>query len=89
MQRWALGSGTQAVISLRECAIQAYGSDGRTSKLHADHYQNKNKHVLGYFMWRVMTGQHYTIEYLMQIPGHARCLVDTEFDSFETNVSQK
>ena len=41
--------------------------------------QNKNQYVLGYFMWRVMTGRHQTIEYLMQIPGHARCLVDSGF----------
>lgn len=31
--------------------------------------QNKNKFMLGYFMWRVMTGQSSTVEYLMQIPG--------------------
>ena len=24
-------------------------------------------------MWRVMTGRQRTIEYMMQIPGHARC----------------
>ena len=41
--------------------------------------QNKNQYVLGYFMWRVLTGRHQEIEYLMQIPGHARCLVDGGF----------
>ena len=30
-------------------------------------------------MWRVMTGRHKTIEYMMQVPGHARCLVDSGF----------
>ena len=36
---------------------------------------------LGYFMWRVMTKRHECIEYMMQVPGHARCLVDSEFAS--------
>lgn len=30
-------------------------------------------------MWRVMTGRHERIEYMMQVPGHARCLVDSGF----------
>ena len=41
--------------------------------------QNKNKYVIGHMMWRVMTGRHEKIEYCMQIPGHARCLVDSGF----------
>lgn len=45
--------------------------------------QNKNRYVIGYFMWRVMTGRHDSIEYLMQIPGHARCLVDSGFASLK------
>ena len=28
---------------------------------------NKNRFVIGYFLWRVMTGQNARIEYLMQI----------------------
>jgi len=31
--------------------------------------QNKNLYVLGYFLWRTMTGRQQTIEYLMQVPG--------------------
>jgi len=34
---------------------------------------------MGYFMWRVLTCRHQEIEYLMQIPGHARCLVNGGF----------
>lgn len=41
--------------------------------------QNKNKYVLAYFAWRTMTGLNTNIKYLMQIPGHARCLVDAGF----------
>ena len=31
--------------------------------------QNKNKYTMGYFMWRIMTGQSTKIEFLMQTPG--------------------
>jgi hypothetical protein len=30
-------------------------------------------------MWRVLTGRNEKIEYLMQIPGHARCHIDAGF----------
>ncbi|XP_053392013.1 uncharacterized protein LOC128554725 isoform X2 [Mercenaria mercenaria] len=50
---------------------------------HSDESQNKNQYVIGYFMWRVMTGRHQEIEYHMQIPGHARCLVDSGFASLK------
>ena len=81
----SLVQGPNAVISMIDCALQAYGSDERACALHADNCpgQNKNQYVLGYFMWRVMTGQHDKIEYLMQIPGHARCLVDSGFASLK------
>jgi len=43
--------------------------------------QNKNRYVIGYMLWRVMTGRHGVIEYMMQVPGRARCLVDSGFAS--------
>ena len=45
--------------------------------------QNKNRYLIGYFTWRVMTGRHDVIEYHMQIPGHARCLVDSGFGNLK------
>ena len=45
--------------------------------------QNKNRYVIGYLLWRVMTGRHDVIEYMMQVPGHARCLVDSGFASIK------
>ena len=41
--------------------------------------KQENQDVLGYFMWRVMTKHHQRIEYKMQVPGHARCLIDGGF----------
>ena len=35
--------------------------------------------MLGYLMWRVLSGRQEKIEYMMQIPGHARCHVDAGF----------
>ena len=39
----------------------------------------KNPHVLGYMMWRVMTRRNDQIELMMQVPGHASTLVDSGF----------
>ena len=44
-------------------------------------YFLQNRNILGYLRWRVMTGRHGVIEYMMQVPGHARCLVDSGFAS--------
>ena len=38
-------------------------------------------------MWRVMTGKHDQIEYMMQVPGHAQCLVDSGFASLKQKYS--
>lgn len=52
-----------------------------TCTIHADNCRGKNmnQHVIGYFMWRVMTTQHNRMEFKMQIPGHARSLIDGGF----------
>ncbi|XP_052820507.1 uncharacterized protein LOC128246360 [Mya arenaria] len=73
--------GPDAVISMIDWALQNYGGQSTSCSIHADNCTglNKNKYLVGYFMWRVMTGQHSTIEYLMQIIGHAKCLVDSGF----------
>lgn len=41
--------------------------------------QNKNRYVLAYLSWRVLTGLHREITLSMQIPGHTKCLVDAGF----------
>jgi len=46
--------------------------------------QNKNRYVLAYLAWRVMTGLNVEIKYYMQIPGHARCLIDAGFGRIKT-----
>ncbi|WAR14829.1 hypothetical protein MAR_004934 [Mya arenaria] len=41
--------------------------------------QNKNRYLLAYFCWRTMIGLNEEIRYLMQVAGHARCIIDAGF----------
>ena len=41
--------------------------------------QNKNRFVIGYFAWRVLTGKHTQIHLSFMEVGHTRCLVDGHF----------
>lgn len=73
--------GPDSVISMLDWALQNHNSDETSCTIHADNCcgQNKNQYVIGFFMWRVMTKQHNIIEFKIQIPGHAPCLVDGGF----------
>ncbi|XP_060601134.1 uncharacterized protein LOC132754508 isoform X3 [Ruditapes philippinarum] len=73
--------GPNAVISMVDWVIERDHAEGPTISLHADNCpgQNKNYYMLGYLMWRVLSGRQEKIEYMMQIPGHARCHVDAGF----------
>ncbi|XP_052806316.1 uncharacterized protein LOC128235542 [Mya arenaria] len=73
--------GPNAVLSMIDYALESHCVPVETFTIHADNCpgQNKNMYVIGYFLWRVMTGQQTGIELLMQIPGHARCHVDSGF----------
>ena len=48
---------------------------------HADNCvgQNKNRFVLGYFAWRIITGKHDQLYLSFMEVGHTRCLVDGHF----------
>lgn len=74
-------NGPNAVISMLDYALTEHSFGAQKCILHADNCsgQNKNKYVLAYLCWRVMTGRHCEIEYCMQIPGHTTCLVDSGF----------
>ncbi len=51
--------------------------------------QNKNRYVLGYFMWRVMTGQHRLIEYHMQVPGMYKHYITEKYFNIVSNYFLK
>ncbi|KAH3736850.1 hypothetical protein DPMN_043425 [Dreissena polymorpha] len=78
--------GPNAVISMIDWAIKNHGDNPASFAMHADTCpgQDNNRLLLGYFILRVMTGQQHTIEYLMQIPGHAQCNVDLGFGNIKT-----
>ncbi|XP_060600079.1 uncharacterized protein LOC132753609 isoform X1 [Ruditapes philippinarum] len=73
--------GPDAVLSMVDWTLQNHANQTPALSIHSDNCpgQNKNRYTIGYFMWRVMTGQNEKIEYHMQVPGHARCLVDAGF----------
>ncbi|KAJ8317550.1 hypothetical protein KUTeg_005454, partial [Tegillarca granosa] len=60
--------GPDSVISMVDWTLGNHNFGETVCIIHADNYvgQKKNQYVLGYFMWRVMTGQHSQIEYKMQ-----------------------
>lgn len=74
--------GPNAVISMIDWAMETRREPGESAcAIHADNCpgQNKNRYIIGYLLWRVMTGRHEEIELMMQIPGHTRCLIDGGF----------
>ncbi|KAJ8317541.1 hypothetical protein KUTeg_005445 [Tegillarca granosa] len=73
--------GANTVISMVDYALSTKGFGEQECGIHADNCggQNKNMYVLAYFAWRVICGLHKSIAYMMQIPGHTRCLVDAGF----------
>ncbi|XP_052059174.1 uncharacterized protein LOC127699838 [Mytilus californianus] len=65
--------GPNTVISMLHHSLTNYGYGEGECGLHADNRggQNKYKYVIAYLCWRVMAKLHSTINYIMQIPGHA------------------
>ncbi|XP_052268532.1 uncharacterized protein LOC127869913 [Dreissena polymorpha] len=77
----ANAQGPNAAISMIDYVLNTHGCEDLSCTIHADNCpgQNKNQFVIGYFAWRVLTRRHTSIEYMMQVPGHSRCLVDSGF----------
>ncbi|XP_053389671.1 uncharacterized protein LOC128552653 [Mercenaria mercenaria] len=83
--------GPDAVISMLDHAFANYSLGENECSLHADNCfgQNKNRYVLGYLSWRIMTQRHQKITYMMQLPGHTRCLIDAGFGNIKTLYRRK
>ena len=77
----ATGKGANTVISLLHHFFDHYTYGETSFHLHSDNCsgQNKNRHVLAYLMWRVLTGRHKNITLSFQIVGHAKFSPDTCF----------
>ena len=70
--------GPNTVVSLLHHFFEFHGHGEKECHLHADNCcgQNKNKTLVAYFAWRVLTGRHHRIRLSFMIAGHTRCLVD-------------
>lgn len=73
--------GPNAVISMLDNYLSKHCAGKKNLLLHADNCvgQNKNKTVIGYLLWRTMTGRNDTIELSFMRVGHTRCSVDGYF----------
>lgn len=70
-----------AVISMLHHYLETHSLHEVSCHLHADNCvgQNKNRYVVGYLMWRVLTGKNKKITLSFMRVGHTRCMVDGNF----------
>ena len=73
--------GPNSVISMLHHYLDANSLCESAVHFHADNCvgQNKNRFVLGYFAWRVITGLNNEITLSFMRVGHTRCFVDGNF----------
>ena len=77
----ATGKGANTVISLLHHFFSMHTFGESSVHLHADNCsgQNKNRCVIAYLMWRVLTGHHKQITLSFLIVGHTKFSPDTCF----------
>ena len=70
-----------AVISMIDPYLQTHSAHEEHYHLHTDNCvgQNKNRYVIAYLMWRVLTGRNKTTTLSFMRVGHSRCMVDGNF----------
>nr|XP_022294254.1 uncharacterized protein LOC111104539 isoform X2 [Crassostrea virginica] len=73
--------GANTVTSMLHHHFMYHGLGEKDVKLHMDNCsgQNKNNTVIGYGLWRVMTGLHDTVEFSMMEAGHTKFNPDWHF----------
>lgn len=76
-----VGKGANVIISLMHHFLSTYGMGETVAHLHADNCsgQNKNRHMMYYLMWRVLTGQHQQITLSFLPVGHTKFFPDAGF----------
>lgn len=77
----ATGKSANTVISLLHHFFSTHSFGESSVHLHADNCsgQNKNRHVIAYLMWRVLTSRHKQITLSFLIVGHTKFSPDTCF----------
>ena len=70
-----------AVISMLHHYFKNHAANEKDAHLHADNCvgQNKNRYVVGYLVWRVLSGLNSSITLSFMRVGHTRCIVDGNF----------
>ena len=72
------GKGSNVVISYLHHFFATFGLGEKHLHMHCDNCagQNKNRYVLWYFAWRVMTGRHTSVTLNFMPPGHTKFAPD-------------
>lgn len=76
-----VGKGANAIISMLHHFFGKYGLGELVAHLHADNCsgQNKNRYMMYYLMWRVLTEQHEEITISFLPVGHTKFFPDAGF----------
>ena len=76
-----VGKGANAIISMLHHFFGTYGLGEKVVHLHADNCggQNKNRYMIYYLNWRVLTGQHDEITLSFLPVGHTKFFPDAGF----------
>ena len=72
------GKGANSTVSMLHHFLETYGIGEQHLRLHADNFvvQNKNNIIMGYLVWRIMTGANKTIEISFMVRGHTKFAPD-------------
>ena len=72
------GKGANSTISYVHYFFERHGLGETNAQLHADNCgaQNKNSAFLWYYLWRVTSGLHNTVNYHFLLPGHTKFVPD-------------
>ena len=76
-----VGKGANAIISMLHHFFSTYGLGETEVHLHADNCsgQNKNRYMMHYLMWRILTQQHQEITISFLPVGHTKFFPDAGF----------
>ena len=80
-QNGTTSHGANSVISMLHHYFSNHSLKESVCQCHADNCvgQNKNRFVIGYLAWRIITGKHKAMYLSFMEVGHTRCLVDGHF----------
>ena len=89
-EAYNIGKGANAIISMIHHFFSHHGLGETMAHLHADNCsgQNKNRYVISYLMWRVLTGLHREITISFLPVGHTKFAPDWCFGLLKQHFRQ-